>query len=352
MLSAQLSEAKLSNASYFYNSERPLVISHRGAFGHFPEESMPGFDDAYYGGADFVEMDLQITKDGVLLCQHDSYLDTTTNIAEYAEQFADRQHSNGKFYVEDFTMEELKLLKRKQRYDYRTPGLNDKFEMVTLQEVIDNILELEADRPRVTNAETQVGLYIELKDYVSTLADRDFDMAKALHDLLELNGIGNVEDASAKLPIIVQSFDFAALQMMETITDLPLIQLCSYSHDYDWAAIAEVAHGVGPDAQWVFNPHSLTDKDWDKTTATNTYSNFVEVAHTHFLSVHPYTVQDDNLRYRDTAYDEAQLYVDNGVDGVFCEYPHGKFDMFTHMGTKAAYPPAQIEFNEDLFLQH
>ena len=80
-----LIDAKMSDASYFYNTERPLVIGHRGSFGHFPEESMPSFDDAYYGGADFLEMDLQVTRDNVLICQHDSYLDTTTNIAEYAD---------------------------------------------------------------------------------------------------------------------------------------------------------------------------------------------------------------------------------------------------------------------------
>lgn len=89
----------MSDAAYFYNSERPLVCGHRGAFGIFPEESMPGFDQAYYGGADFVEFDLQVTKDGVLLAQHDSYLDVTTNIAEYADIFADRKHDDGKFYV-------------------------------------------------------------------------------------------------------------------------------------------------------------------------------------------------------------------------------------------------------------
>lgn len=64
LLAAQQAEAILSDATYFYNTERPLVIGHRGSFGHFPEESIPSFDDAYYGGADFVEMDLQVSKDG------------------------------------------------------------------------------------------------------------------------------------------------------------------------------------------------------------------------------------------------------------------------------------------------
>jgi glycerophosphoryl diester phosphodiesterase len=63
-----MAEAKMSNAPYFYNTERPLVIAHRGSNGHFPEESLASFADAYYDGTDFIEMDLQVTSDGYLVC--------------------------------------------------------------------------------------------------------------------------------------------------------------------------------------------------------------------------------------------------------------------------------------------
>ena len=66
-----MTEAKITTAPYFYNKDRPLVISHRGSSGHFPEHSLGGYVDAYYGGADFIELDLQITKDGQLVAQHD-----------------------------------------------------------------------------------------------------------------------------------------------------------------------------------------------------------------------------------------------------------------------------------------
>ena len=59
--------ALISEAPYFYNSERPLVIANRGTFGHAPEESMASFIDAYYGGTDFIEMDLQISADQHLI---------------------------------------------------------------------------------------------------------------------------------------------------------------------------------------------------------------------------------------------------------------------------------------------
>ena len=64
---AGAASAVKSDASYFYNESRPLVVAHRGASSHFPEESMPSFVDAYYGGTDFMELDLQITKDGYLI---------------------------------------------------------------------------------------------------------------------------------------------------------------------------------------------------------------------------------------------------------------------------------------------
>ena len=60
--------AKMTEASYFYNTSKPLIMAHRGSFGHFPEHSLASYEDAYYGGTDFIEMDLQLTKDGYLIC--------------------------------------------------------------------------------------------------------------------------------------------------------------------------------------------------------------------------------------------------------------------------------------------
>ena len=73
-------DGKLTYAKYFYRADRPMLIAHRGSHGHFPEHSLGGYADAYYSGADFIEVDLQITKDGFLVAQHDTYLDNTTNI--------------------------------------------------------------------------------------------------------------------------------------------------------------------------------------------------------------------------------------------------------------------------------
>ena len=77
-------EALMTDAAYFYRTDRPMVVGHRGSFGHFPEHSLGGYEDAYFGGTDYIEMDLQLTKDGQLAAQHDPYLDVTTDVAQYA----------------------------------------------------------------------------------------------------------------------------------------------------------------------------------------------------------------------------------------------------------------------------
>jgi glycerophosphoryl diester phosphodiesterase len=89
------------------------------------------------------------------------------------------------------------------------------------------------------------------------------------------------------------------------------------------------------------NPNSLTlgPKSWDKSTAINKYSDFVTKMHSLDLAVHPYTLKNDSLMYRENAFLETQLYVDNGIDGVYTEYPHTTLELFTGFGSKAAWPP-------------
>ena len=284
VLTIQPATALISEAPYFYNSERPLVIAHRGAFGHAPEESMASFIDAYYGGTDFIEMDLQISADQHLILQHDSYLDDTTNIEEYADRFGDKKRKDGHFYVEDFTLAELKMLKRKQRYATRSPYLNDKFEILTLVELIQTVKMLNEDEPRIVNTATTPGLYIELKDYNNYLSEKGWDLAQMLFSTLSNNGLGNISDSKDTMPIIIQSFDFEALEKFATLSDLPLVQLMhSVGTKYDYDALSEVVHGVGPKSTWIMD---TPDAD---------LSDFITQMHSLDMAVHPYTYQDDHL---------------------------------------------------------
>ena len=135
---------------------------------------------------------------------------------------------------------------------------------MTLQEVIDNLRSLVKESPRTTNEDTRIGLYIELKDYSHHLTTTGHDMAQMTHDLLTKNDLESVDLATDDIPIVIISFDEKAIEKYASLSDLPLIQLAAYKdslHTYDWHKISEIAHGVGPNSQWVFHPfHLLNSK--------------------------------------------------------------------------------------------
>ena len=72
----------LTRADYFYRKDRPFLLAHRGMFGDYPEHTLPGFTEAYYVGADWLEIDIHLTKDGVPVIAHDMMLDKSTNILD------------------------------------------------------------------------------------------------------------------------------------------------------------------------------------------------------------------------------------------------------------------------------
>lgn len=215
--------AKISEAPYLYRTDRPLLVAHRGSYGRAPEHSLASYMDAYYSGADFLELDVEVSKDGYLILNHDPDINDDTNIAEYAEHFKDKQHADGKWYVSDFTLAELKMLKRKQRYEtMRSPFLNDRYDILTLGELIENLQMIENDAPRVFNSGTKPGLYIEVKEYDDKLA-HGIDLSELLYEELSKYGLGTIDDCKDSIPIVIQCFESTGLLKMQTLTDLPLI---------------------------------------------------------------------------------------------------------------------------------
>lgn len=82
-------------SAYYRNIERPLVIAHQGGDGIWPGDTMFAFENAVRIGADVLEMDAHITKDGRIVLMHDEKVDRTTD---------------GTGLIEDLTLEELKQL--------------------------------------------------------------------------------------------------------------------------------------------------------------------------------------------------------------------------------------------------
>ena len=132
-------------ASMNETSSRPIVIAHRGASAYRPEHTLAGYQLALEQGADFIEPDLVMTKDHVLVCRHENEISGTTNVADHPE-FAERRKAKTVdgvealgWWVEDFTLAELKTLRARERIPQLRPGnteYNDQFEIPTFAEAL------------------------------------------------------------------------------------------------------------------------------------------------------------------------------------------------------------------------
>ncbi|MEP4050891.1 MAG: glycerophosphodiester phosphodiesterase family protein [Litorimonas sp.] len=279
------------------SGDAPIVIAHRGASGILPEHTLAAYERAIEMGADYIEPDLVITKDGHLVARHDRYLSGSTNVSDKAE-FADRRrsdpaHTGLDWFVEDFTLAEIKTLKARQPRDGRSKTFDDQYEIPTFQE----ILNLVASR---NTAARQIGIYPETKQPAA------FARVGLSHDesLLNLLALYGYDDADA--PIFIQSFELENLKRLNELTDLKLIFLTQSLPDF--GLIAETVDGVGPYKK------PLIGKDGVDT-------GFVKEAHSAGLAVHPWTFRDDQLD--ETFADietEMKAYYELGVDGVFSDF--------------------------------
>lgn len=226
-----------------------LVIAHRGASGYLPEHTLPAYRLAIQLGADYVEPDLVLTRDGVLVARHERQLGVSTNVSTLP-QFATRRATKTiagadvtDWFVEDFSLTELRMLRaRETRAGIRqgNAAFNDQFPVPTLAEII-GLLRDEGPRAGRT-----IGLYPELKD-PSVFRAAGLDPERALLDALAAAGLDR-ENA----PVLIQSFDADSLKRLRPRTPLPLVQLIETSlpgeqpvPPPDLAAIATYAQGIG-----------------------------------------------------------------------------------------------------------
>ncbi|MBB3224291.1 glycerophosphodiester phosphodiesterase [Pseudoduganella umbonata] len=204
---------------------RPLVFAHRGASALRPEHTLAAYAKAIADGADFVEPDLVSTKDGVLVARHEAFLAETTDVAQRPE-FASRRvrktidgETHEGWFVDDFTLAELKTLRAIERIPASRPGsaaYDGMFQVVTFEEVIDFVAAQSATTGRV------IGLVPELKHstYFARaglpLEDR-FMATLAAHEY------------TRRAPVEIQSFEVANLRMLREKlgkrTNLRLMQL-------------------------------------------------------------------------------------------------------------------------------
>lgn len=292
-------------------ADRPLVIAHRGASGYLPEHTLAGYALAIRMGADYIEPDLVLSKDGVLITRHDHYLSSSTDIAAHAEFFDRRKTIDGRpdWYTEDFTLAEIKTLRARQTFPGRSKEHDGKYDIPTFQQVIDLVKRESAASGR------SIGLYPETKQpaYFKSLG---YDMSAALLDILRRNELG-----SDRYPVFIQSFEADILKELSGRTDLPLVQLVTFARsaagepdptrsNIPLEELSAYAQVVAP------MKRLLLSEDGTATT-------FVERAHLLGLSVHVWTFRDDAYPTDlfSSAEEEQVFFLKLGIDAVFTDFP-------------------------------
>lgn len=282
---------------------KKILVAHRGASSYAPEHTIAAYKLAIEQRADFVEQDLQITKDGVLVCLHDLTLERTTNVENiFPDRFRqdvseDQQpgaQSAKHWYVSDFTLAEIKRLdagswKGEQFKNERVP---------TWQEAVDFL-------------RGKAGLYPETKA-PEVYGRRGFDMEKLLVESLRKNKLDR-PGADAKTPVVIQSFSDASLRKLRDVhkLKLPLVFLIHSDPQGKWLTEAGLktikgfADSIGPNKGLIEREPKL-----------------VAWAHAAGLTVTPYTFKSGATgRYKDVREEMTQFLFTYGVDALFTDNP-------------------------------
>ena len=322
-------------------ARKPLVIGHRGCSGERPEHTALSYERAIEQGADFIEPDLVPTRDGHLVARHENEIGGTTDVGKRPEFAArkttktiDGQPVTG-WFVEDFTLAEIKTLRARERLPQLRPAsaaFDGQAQILTFDEVV-AIARAGSKRTGRT-----VGVYPELKHptYFASIGLPTDDRLVAKLKSNDLN--------SATAPVFVQCFEVGTLKTLRAKTparlvflvdgeggpaDLPGVKYADLITARGLKDVAVYADGLGPN--W-----SLVVPSDGQTLLPAT--DLVKNAHAAGLKVHPWTVRAENyflpaaLRKGD-AQDPAFLAMHGdatpvfkalyaaGVDGVFSDFP-------------------------------
>jgi glycerophosphoryl diester phosphodiesterase len=298
-----------------------IVIAHRGASGYLPEHTLPAIAMAHAMGADYLEQDVVLSKDGVPIVLHDIHLDTVTDVAK---RFPPRKRADGRYYALDFTVSELKQLAATERFDPRTgaavfpkrfPVGKGSFQIPTLEEELQLIQGLNRSTGR------EAGVYPEIKE-PAWHRTQGREISPIVLDLLARYGYKTKADK-----VYVQCFDEAEVKRIRAGLGYKgrLVQLIEGSrplldeHQHlrtpaGLAEVARVADGIGP---------ALSDVLARSSDGGLEATSLVRDAHALRLEVHPYTFRADALPPGAASFDDLLrlALIDIGVDGVFTDHP-------------------------------
>lgn len=298
-----------------FDGKPTRVIAHRGASGLMPEHTLEGYRLAIEQGADVIEPDLAITKDGVLIARHDHGLRRSTDVAERPEFAARaRRLADGTtdWNVDDFTWAEIGSLRAIQPF----PGRSKEFDGKLAIPRFEDVLKLARNESRRRGR--WIGVYPELKD-PTEYANVGLDMTRVLIGMLQAH-----RPAGAEWDVWVQCFESEPLvRVREAIHDIPCFELFEAEQCAApgfWAALRER------------DPKVLTGVAVEKTAISEA---FMAHARASRYRVHTWTYRDDALPpgvlQPQPEYERAFAL---GVDALFSDFPA------TALATRAKFQPA------------
>jgi glycerophosphoryl diester phosphodiesterase len=339
------------------NGEAPLIIGHRGAPGTLPEHTLEGYRLAIEQGVDFVEPDLVLTQDGVMIARHEPILDGTTDVAtKFPASRRTTKSLDGvattAYFASDFTLAEIKTLRAVQASASRSHAFDGLYSIPTLDEVIALVKTESAKAGRT------VGIYPEIKHSVFHATTVGFG-ANVFEDKL-VTTLHAAYGNSAAAPVFIQSFEVSNLQYLNTKTNIRLVQLVDaddvnadgsmslvapYRQPYDFVVngdprtfadlltssgldfVKTYADAVGPWKPYLVKTvNDGVERTGDSTITINDRrvdgsTGVIEMAHQKGLLVHTWTFRNDSSGYgfKDPQA-EIAYYLSLGVDGIFTDY--------------------------------
>jgi len=273
------------------------LVAHRGASAYAPEHTVAAYKLALLQGADYVEQDLQVSKDGILICRHDSTLERTTNVETvYPNRFS-REDSGGSgdlhWYVKDFTLEELKRLDAGSWFDSKFAGS----QILTFAEA-------------VAIVRGKAGIYPELKD-PEFYSDHGFDIVSLF--LKEMEELGLKEPGQdPSTPVIIQCFSADTLKKLKKAGSRHPRTFLIGDFGKKWLKKGEMrkvrsfAQGIGPSKVLIYQDPSVASR-----------------ARGQGLTVTPYTFREKDFpnQFSDVTEEMKYMLYTIGVDALFTDNP-------------------------------
>jgi glycerophosphoryl diester phosphodiesterase len=294
-LSCMVSGGLLVHAQSSTSSK--ALVAHRGASAYAPEHTLAAYRLAIEQGADYVEQDLAVTKDGVLICLHDASLERTTNVEEVFpdRSVVDEATGRRQWLAIDFTLAEIRRLDAGRWFDARFEGAR----VPTWEEAVDTV-------------GTAAGLYSELKT-PALYRSRGVDQTALFVESVKRLGLASRPPGS----LIIQSFDDEPLrELARVLPGIPRTFLIDERDGARWltpdslADIRQFATGIGPSKVLI---DGLPD--------------IVRAAHAVGLTVTPYTFTTGEdagasaSRFT-TVTDEMRYFLNElNVDALFTDNP-------------------------------